>query len=150
MTSEEYLQERLDDQIKWYDDKSSWNQMWYKRLRALEILFSVTLPFLVSHIAGDSDMLKLLTGAMGVAIVLIAGLVTLYKFQENWVEYRATAETLKHEKYLYLTQSAPYDGNNAFHLLVATAESAMSKENADWSQVFKERQKDTTGNSEAG
>jgi hypothetical protein len=95
-------------------------------------------------------MLKLLTGAMGVAIALIAGLVTLYKFQENWVEYRATAETLKHEKYLYLTQSAPYDGNNAFHLLVATAESAMSKENADWSQVFKERQKDTTGNSEAG
>lgn len=150
MTSEEYLQERLDDQIKWYDDKSSWNQMWYKRLRALEILFSVTLPFLVSHITGDSGMLKLLAGAMGVAIALIAGLVTLYKFQENWVEYRATAETLKHEKYLYLTQTAPYDGDNAFHLLVATAESAMSKENAAWSQVFKERQKDTTGNSEAG
>jgi hypothetical protein len=150
LTSEVYLQERLDDQIKWYDSKSSWNQMWFKRLRALEILFSVTLPFLISHITGDSGLLKLLAGAMGVAVALVAGLVTVYKFQENWVEYRAIAETLKHEKYLYLTQSTPYDGDNAFHLLVATAESAMSKENAVWSQAFREKPKDKAEDKEAG
>lgn len=142
MTSEEYLQERLDDQIKWYDAKSSWNQKWFKQLRALEILFAVAIPFLISHITGDGGVLKLVTGAMGVAVALVAGLVTLYKFQENWVEYRTTAETLKHEKYLYLTQSAPYDGNDAFHLLVATVESAISKESAIWSQTFREKPKD--------
>ena len=142
MTPEEYLQERLDAQIKWYDEKSSWNQKWFNQLRALEILFAVAIPFLISHINGDSGVLKHVTGAMGVAIALIAGLVTLYKFQENWVEYRTTAETLKHEKYLYLTQSAPYNGNDAFHLLVATVESAISKENTVWSQAFREKPKD--------
>jgi hypothetical protein len=142
MTPEEYLQERLDDQIKWYDEKSSWNQTWFKRLRTLEIFFAVAIPFLISHITGDSGLLKLVAGAMGIVVALVAGLVTLYKFQENWVEYRATAETLKHEKYLYLTQSSPYNGNDAFHLLVATVESAISKENTAWTQLFREKAKD--------
>ena len=51
MLPEEYLQERLDDQIKWYDKKSSWNQTCFKRLRALEIFFPSAIPFLISHIA---------------------------------------------------------------------------------------------------
>jgi hypothetical protein len=148
VSPDEYLQERLDDQINWYDKKSAWNQVWFKRLRAAEILFSVTVPFLISHIGGDSTLLKVVAGAMGVAVALIAGLVTLYRFQENWVEYRATAEILKHEKYLYLTQSAPYDGDNAFHLLVGTVESAISQENTRWSQSLREKATEKEKNSD--
>ena len=139
MSPEQYLQERLDDQITWYDKKSSWNHMWFTRLRAAEILFSVTVPFLISLIEGDGTVLKLIAGVMGIMVALIAGLVTLFRFQENWIEYRATAEILKHEKYLYLTQSAPYNGNNAFHLLVETVESAISKETTGWSQSLREK-----------
>lgn len=142
MSPEEYLNDRLDDQIKWYDEKSAWNQTWFKRLRTLEILFAVAIPFLISHITGDGGLLRLIAGAMGVAVALVAGLVTLYRFQENWVEYRTTAEILKHEKYLYLTQSAPYEGHDAFHLLVATIESVISKENTGWSQSFRTKAKD--------
>lgn len=142
MSPEEYLNDRLDDQIKWYDEKSAWNQKWFKRLRILEILFAVAIPFFISQITGDSGPLKLIAGAMGVVVALVAGLVTLYRFQENWIEYRATAETLKHEKYLYLTQSAPYERDDAFHLLVATIESAISKENTGWSQSFRTKVKD--------
>ena len=80
--------------------------------------------------------------AMGVAVALITGLVTLYRFQENWIEYRTTAETLKHEKYLYLTRSAPYDGDNAFHRLVVTIESTISKETTAWSQSLLSQTRD--------
>ena len=139
MSPDEYLQERLDDQINWYDKKSAWNQKCFKQLRAVEILFSVTVPFLISQIGGDSSPLKLIAGVMGILVALIAGLVTLYRFQENWVEYRATAEILKHQKYLYLTQTQPYDNSNAFHLLVETVESVISKENAAWSQSLREK-----------
>ena len=59
MSPDEYLQERLDDQIKWYDKKSAWNQKCFKQLRAVEILFSVTVPFLISQIGGDSSPLKM-------------------------------------------------------------------------------------------
>lgn len=138
MSPEEYLHDRLDSQINWYSGKSRWNQQCFKRLRAVEILFAVAIPFLISQISANSELLKLAAGAMGIVVALIAGLVTLYRFQEHWIEYRTTAETLKHEKYLYLTQSAPYDGDDAFHLLVGRIESSISRENSGWAQSTRE------------
>lgn len=38
MNEYEYLAERLDDQITWYDEKSQTNQKWFKRLKLLEEL----------------------------------------------------------------------------------------------------------------
>lgn len=138
MAPEEYLHDRLDDQINWYSQKSQWNQAWFKRLRVVEILFATSIPFLVSYITLETTTLKLVVGAMGIVVALISGLVTLYKFQENWIEYRTTAETLKHEKYLYLTLIAPYDGDEPFRLLVARVESTISKENTNWAQLTRE------------
>jgi len=138
MAPEEYLRDRLDDQINWYSQKSQWNQAWFKRLRVVEILFATSIPFLVSYITPETTTLKLVVGAMGIVVALVSGLVTLYKFQENWIEYRTTAETLKHEKYLYLTLSPPYDGDEPFRLLVARVESTVSKENTNWAQLTRE------------
>jgi len=38
MDEKQYFSERLDDQIKWYSGKSSYNQKLHKRLRLLEII----------------------------------------------------------------------------------------------------------------
>jgi hypothetical protein len=38
--------------------------------------------------------------------------------QEHWIEYRATAESLRKEKFLFLTQTEPYDKDDAFPVLV--------------------------------
>src|SRR5574341_946863 len=102
MTPEEYLKTRLDDQIDWYSAKSRSNQNWFKTLRLIEIAFASASPFLVSQIATDTNVLKIVVAAMGVCVAVIAGIVSLYKFQENWIEYRTTAETLKREKFLFV------------------------------------------------
>lgn len=94
MSPEEHLNDRVDDQIKWYDEKSAWNQKWFKRLRILEIFFAVAILFLISHITGDSGLLKLIAGAMGVGVALVAGLVTLYRSQENSIR-SSTGQRLK-------------------------------------------------------
>jgi Protein of unknown function (DUF4231) len=52
----------------------------------------------------------------------------------HWIEYRATAESLKKEKFLFLTQTDPYDKDDAFHLLVERVEALLSKENTEWLQ----------------
>jgi hypothetical protein len=83
MSPEEYLQERLDDQINWYDKKSSRNQKWFKVLRTIEILFAVAILFLISQITEKTGPFNYVAGAIGVAVALITGLVTLYRFQEN-------------------------------------------------------------------
>jgi hypothetical protein len=122
MSPEEYVRDRLDAEIAWYSRKSQYSQSWFKRLRVIEILLAATIPLVVGYISPQTEVLKLVVGTMGVVVAFISGLVTLSRFQENWLEYRTVAETLKHEKYLYLTQSAPYDGEAPFRLLVERVE----------------------------
>lgn len=137
MNKEEYIEERLEDQINWYDKKSMFNQKWFKRLRIIEIVSAAAIPFLAGFINGNSDSLKIVIGLLGLIIVVITGAVTLYKFQENWIEYRTTSETLKHEKFLYLTACEPYNVKKPFQLLVQRIENLISKENTKWVEYIK-------------
>jgi Protein of unknown function (DUF4231) len=133
MDIQEYIQQRLDPQIAWYDSKSVWNQEWYKRLRFAEIIIACSLSFLVSY-ADSLVAIKILAGLLGVAIAVIAGILALFKFQENWIEYRSTCENLEREKLLFETGTEPYDTERAALDLVARAEAILSKEYATWTQ----------------
>jgi hypothetical protein len=90
-------------------------------LRFTEIVAAATIPFL-SGVAGDSFPIKIAIGALGVFVAVVAPVLGLLHLQEHWIVYRATAESLRREKFLFLTQTEPYDKGNAFHLLVQRIE----------------------------
>ena len=132
MTEQEYIEQRLDDQERWYSQKSAWNQSWYKRLRVVEIVLAAGVPFFTMLINNAFPFMTYVVGAIAFVIAAVSGLIALQKFQENWVDYRSAAETLKREKFLYLTKTAPYDGPDPFHVLVQRVEEILSKENSAW------------------
>lgn len=136
MTEDEYLIERLEDQINWYDKKSQFNQLWFKRLRMTEIICASLIP-LLSGLSSSINYSEWIIGTLGVAIAIAAASSGIYKFQENWIQYRTSSETLKHEKYLYITTSTPYTGEGKFEMLVTRIESLISKENSNWSRYIK-------------
>jgi hypothetical protein len=138
MTPEEYLEQRLDDQIRWYDGKSGSAQRWFKSLRAAEIVFAAAIPVLASFAEGNA-LIGPLMGVLGALVVVLAGFLSLQQYQERWVEYRATAESLKHEKYLYLTSTDPYAGPDAFPFLVQRVEALISKEHSAWTGYTREK-----------
>jgi len=138
MDEETYLKERLEDQINWCDKKSQLNQKLFKWLRIIEIVAAVLIPFLAGYISQSVSKIKFVIGLLGVIVGVIAGVVSLCKFHEHWIEYRTTSETLKHHKYLFLTKSSPYDDENAFNVLVENVESFISKENSNWQNLQKE------------
>jgi hypothetical protein len=90
-------QERLKDQIGWYDRKSADSQRRYKWLKLLELAVAAALPV----VAGIHSPVWV-TGGLAAVIVVLEGVQHLYQFQEHWITYRSTAEALKHERYLYL------------------------------------------------
>ena len=137
MDQEKYLQERLDDQIDWYDKKSQWNHRVFLRLRIAEIVAAALIPFLTGYIGKPDSILKIVVGLLGVTVGVIAGVVSICKLHEHWIEYRTTCETLRHHKYLFMTQSSPYDDENAFNILVENVESNVSKENSNWQHLQK-------------
>jgi hypothetical protein len=138
MEQDNYLNERLEKQIEWYEIKSKYNQTWFKSLRIIEILSAAVIPF----VAGYSESIpysQIIIGSLGVIIAICAGLSSLNKYQENWLTYRTTCETLKHEKYLFLTECKPYQEEDAFKLFVGRVESLISKENSQWSRFTNEK-----------
>ena len=135
MTQEEYLKDRVENQIRWYSDNSKLNKRWYQALKTSEIVLAAITPFIVALVNGDTDFLKYIAGSMSITIAILAGLLTAFKFHEKWIQYRSTCENLKHEKYLFETSSSIYAKDNSFNLFVERVEFVISKENSDWTQI---------------
>ncbi len=130
MEEQEYMKDRVDDQIDWYATKSSKYKKCFLGLRALEISFAAT----ITVVSCTSGNLAWVTSVIAAAVVIFASMLTLFKFHENWISYRTTSETLKQEKHLYLTNVFPYDKDNKFSVLVNNVESIISSENSLWKQ----------------
>lgn len=136
MEQENYLKDRLDNQIEWYDKKSIQNQKWFKRLQMISIIGASTIPFLSGYITETTLALKITIGLLGLVVAVITAVSSLYNFQENWLEFRTTCESLKHEKHLFSTNTNPYHVRQPFQLLVQRVEGLISKENTSWSRYM--------------
>ncbi len=140
MNESQYMEARLQDQIDWYGRKSVTACRWFKGLRTLELAAAAAIPFIAGY-TSTYPQLTAATGALGVLIAVIAGLLSLNQFQERWVEYRTTCEELKREKFLYLTRSTLYAGENALALLAQRVEELLAKEQSNWSQYMRSTNK---------
>ena len=144
MTEEEYIAQRLDNQMDWYSRKSSFCQIRYKVLRVVEIIAAALIPFL-SGMGEKVPYGQWIVGALGVMIALATAAGFLFKYHENWIQYRVTSEQLKHEKFLFATRSGPYTDQERFQQLVQRVEGLISKEATTWAQVAKQPAKLTQG-----
>ena len=135
LDSDAYLKERIDDQLKWLSKASRNNKDKFLRLRILEVILGTGItifsPF-ATHWGWKGALTMSLAGG---GIAVCGALLALNHHQENWLRYRGLAEALKREKYLFLTETLPYDDDaTAFQRLVSTCESLLSAENNQWSQ----------------
>lgn len=119
---------RLEDQLAWYSRRAAACKRGYERLKVAEIVVAAAIPVSAAA-AADTVVL----GAMGGVIVVMEGLQQLFQLQQNWTSYRATAESLKHEKFLYLAQAGPYaEAARPEALLAERVEGLVSQEHATW------------------
>src|ERR1039457_7018859 len=138
---------RLDEQIAWYGNKSSHCQRAYKRIKLIEIVAAALIPFLAALRVSDTDprprfAVGVLTAVLGVLITILEGVLQLYQYQQVWVAYRATAEAMKHEKFIYLAKAGDYAKSSDPHALLAERVEALgSQENSKWASLVQQEQK---------
>jgi hypothetical protein len=123
---------RLNDQLDWYDKKSGDNQKRYKQIKVAQLVLAGSIP--VFALVGDTWG-RWVTAILGASVAILEGLQQLGQYNNLWVSYRATAEQLKHEKYLFLAHSGPYKGlkeEGALSLLAERVEERVSTEHAKW------------------
>jgi hypothetical protein len=120
--------QRLEDQIDWYDRKSEQNQLYFKAVKAAQLIAAAIIPVVAILHAPAA-----VTASLGALVVVLEGFQQLNQYQQNWSAYRSTAEALKHEKYLYLAKAGPYSRSRHPHALLADRiEGQISQEHAKW------------------
>jgi hypothetical protein len=139
--------DRLEDQINWYDAKSSKLQKAYKRIKVVEIVAAALIPFLAAlHISETNPQphtilgvplsIGTVTAMLGVLITILEGVLQLGQYQQNWVTYRATCEALKHEKFTYIAKAGVYaSAADPRALLAERVETIGSQENSKWASL---------------
>lgn len=133
MNPAEYIKTRVDYEIDWYNRKSKVNKRAYRTLRVLSALVALSIPVISGLLQeGNAASLKITLSIAGAFVALCESLLALYKFHDNWTNYRNTAEGLTQHKFLFVTGAAPYSGADAFALFVQNAENLMAGERIQW------------------
>ncbi|MEA5402257.1 DUF4231 domain-containing protein [Arcicella sp. DC2W] len=141
MTEQEYIEQRLDEQMNFFAQKSKINKTNYVRTKVLIIVLSASLPLATKY--SDVPSFPAIISFIGVLIAILSGLDALFNYHESWVNYRKVREVLKREKFLYLTKSGPYQGNPPFQQFVTNIEAIMSTENAEWFNLNNHQQQNS-------
>lgn len=110
-------------------------------LQTIEIIAAALIPILIGLLS-DYYEIKIIISILSAVVLICGSLARLGKFHENWLHYRQTCELLKHEKYLFLTATNPYE-EQSFQLLVERVESIISSENINWSQLATQNEKNS-------
>lgn len=141
---DKYVQERYLDQVNWYDKKACKNQKIYIISQWVLIVLAALTPVLVALQTeiGDSQLLYWIPIASSALVAILASSQKTFRYQENWINYRATCEMLRREYYLYQGEVDDYEtATNKERLFIDRVETMLSRETNAWVVL----QKDQTG-----
>ncbi|NBC02653.1 MAG: DUF4231 domain-containing protein [Bacteroidetes bacterium] len=136
MDRDNYLSERLQNQIDWYSRKAGSNKKAFLRISVSIALLSLSIPLCVIFLlTQDNTMIHsswlAYFGIAGLMIAVLSVLNHIYNYQDRWSHYRTVGESLKKERNLYQMGTGPYSGHEEpFDLLVERVEKLVSPRNS--------------------
>ncbi len=123
--------EAISEQSDWYGERASRNLSRYKLLKGAQIVFAAAIP--VVSVAAAANAQRWASAILGALIGIIEGMIQLGQYQQNWLLYRATRESLKREEFLHSAKAGPYAGAaDPDILFIDRSDAIVSGENAKW------------------
>jgi hypothetical protein len=135
---EKYLKERYYPQIDWYDKKAKQNKFMYTLFQWILIILTAITPIIIAL-----DLAKPIQIVITSFVAILTTGIKTFKFQENWINYRTTCETLKKEIHFYSAGIDDYAGvKDKEAKFVESVESLISRENTLWLIISKKEVKE--------
>ena len=132
-TFQHYIVKRYEPAINWYDTKSIWNQHFYRILQWSLIVLSTITPVIIAGQAKYPIIpawVPLLTSTI---VAVISSGLKAFKYEEHWLNYRTTCETLKKERHFFNAELEDYKtAEDKEALFVERVEALISRENTLW------------------
>jgi hypothetical protein len=134
---DKYLNCRFKCQRCWYEKHARRNRFGYYGTGFSKLVLSGALPVVAALFSGRPDFTALVV-TLSFLLLLAEGSAVLFRFNENWINYRITYEKLSREKAYYDTGSGIYgdppDGQTPETTFVIRIERLLREENESWSQ----------------
>lgn len=141
-----YIEERLINQIIWYDDKAIEKQNKYKKLTIISIVLTATIPLLTLFTRYEYGIIAtILITISSATSSTILSIINLCEYHKLWIEYRSTCEILKSILHRYFMKSNEFeslDKKESLNLLISSCEEYMTKEFQTWTQLSHEYKKE--------
>ena len=134
MNIQNYLNDRVENQIHYYESKSALNKQYYLFFKIAQLSAATLLPFF-SVFLSDYSWMKYVIAFLGSVVTILEGVLATGKYHEKWIIYRSTGETLRQEKFLFMMQAGNYTGPDAVEQFVNKIEFSLGKENIGWQQL---------------
>lgn len=126
----EYVEGRLGQYQGWYDRKAVKAKAVHLRMRTVSVVGGALVPVLVNL---DIPYARLIATVLSLIVVGSVSLESVYRYREQWKNYRSTEQLLGHERIYFETGTGPYANlgeREAFRLLVSRVERAIAYENS--------------------
>jgi hypothetical protein len=138
MQSEQYLKERVNDQITWYNKNSSNNKFYYMTTKVVLTVSAAIIPALTAYMDKDNIIIKVAIGVLSILMAILVNINGIFRFKENWIQYRNMCELLQIEKQLYIAEAGRYKNNKEKDsLFVESIEGLLKNENSQWLETIK-------------
>ena len=141
MTQEEYIKNRVDNQISYFGSAASKNKKGFYVLSICKIALSLGLC-MGAAIFGKGSGESIVVATMSAMITMAESIMLLFKSNEKWVIYREASEKLKKEKFLFSTMTGPYylsDDKEAFNCFAQKVEAILDETNVQWTGIEKKK-----------
>lgn len=137
MQLEQYLKERVNDQINWYNKNSGNNKFYYTTTKVVLTISAAIIPALTAYMDNNNIVIKIAIGVLSVLMAILANVNGIFRFKENWIQYRNMCELLQIEKQLYLAEAGKYKNNKEKDsLFVESIEGLLKSESRQWIETF--------------
>ncbi|VAW96272.1 hypothetical protein MNBD_GAMMA22-1274 [hydrothermal vent metagenome] len=128
MSVEEYIAERVNPFLEWYDKKAKRFKRFYLWMRSITVLGGAIVPVLINL---QIKNIEIATTLISVLVIVFISLESVFHFREQWKNYRSTYQQISSEYFNFVTADGIYrelDNQEAFLNFVERVENAISAE----------------------
>ncbi|MFD0144213.1 MULTISPECIES: DUF4231 domain-containing protein [unclassified Streptomyces] len=130
LTPQRYIEDRLAQYQEWYDRKATKMKAMHLRMRTVSVVGGALVPVLVNL---DLGFAKMTATVLSLVVVASVSLESVFRYREQWKNYRSTEQLLGHERVYFAARVGPYQhlsDRDCFTTLVARVEKAIASENS--------------------
>lgn len=128
------LWQALNAQFRWYERAATRNRVSYQALKVVAMVFGTAVAVLAA-----ADAPAAITAGLAASVVVLEGVQQVFQFHPNWITYRATAETLRQNAFLYVARVGPYaSAESRRDQLAEVVRDITAKENASWTGTMRQ------------